>query len=83
MEKKLSISSPDRATVVVFVTEIHVQNHDDSPLEIIKTDPTSNQSDRILAAYNLIKERGFKVESTYTEQNEFGDPVVCLFVRKD
>lgn len=73
-----------KATVTVFLTETHVtrfQGEDSEGDTIIFDNPQGlNYDDAIAAVPTVVGSIGGVVTESYSEENEFGDPISCFFV---
>lgn len=72
-------------TITVFKDQTHLSvfEDDDSRNYIIKHQHGMSYDSALKEAHNEAAERGMVFIADYSEINEFGDPVTCLFFRWD
>lgn len=72
-----------QATIVLHNRETHVQFFypDSSHFYVINHPSHWTREDAELNVENLIKVMGMYLSGTYSETNELGEEIVCLFLR--
>lgn len=71
-----------QATIVVFKNETHFSFFDPDYRMISKNVDSSNYEASLQRANDVIDSAGLIRTGTYSEFNEFGDPVTCFFAEK-
>lgn len=71
-----------QATVSVFHNETHIDYFDLGIDRLIMENPKHWDYEKSLSsARRLVDSIGMAIDSEYSEYNEFGDPITCLFIR--
>lgn len=73
-----------KATMVIFLSETHLEVFEpfqrhyeiDHPADLVYETAVS-------AGRNRAKKHGFEIVNEYFEENEFGDPITCLFLEAE
>ena len=71
-----------KATLIVFVSETHLEIFEPIERHYEVMNEGVNYDDALVIAKNTAKSFGFDIVNEYSEFNEFGDPITCYFLER-